>query len=213
MTPRLDPAAPWRGSPRHVVASLVTAVLVGLGLSALAPHARAQEDVVIATDRPDFTETPFAIEKGRAQIEAGYTREAFGSEKVDHAPELLVRTGFLPYAELRLGYDRAWLADAEDPDELSAGVKVAFDSGAMPWRFAVIGAGTWANQHAGDLESDTDFALELIGVWSREISSRWAVGGIAGGVWDDIDDTGTNAAIATVSAMPLGAINGGPGRS
>ena len=71
------------------------------------PRRRALKVDELATDRPDFTETVFAIPRGRVQVEAGYTRDAFGSVKVDHAPELLIRTGFLPYSELRLGWDRS----------------------------------------------------------------------------------------------------------
>lgn len=199
MTTHIDTTPVRRGSNPRAFACFFTIVMTCLGVMSHASPARAQNDEPLATDRPDFTETVFAIPRGRVQIEAGYTREAFGSVNADHAPELLIRTGFLPYSELRLGYDRAWIPGPDDPDELSAGVKVALDPGVPSWGFAVIGAGTWTNSHAGDLESESDFAAELVGVWSREISSRWAIGGIAAFVWDDVDDIGTNSAIGTVS--------------
>lgn len=197
MTLRSEVSTVCRGAACRVFVRSTVAMV--LGLVACAQPVRAQADEPLATDRPDFTETVFAIPRGRVQIEAGLTREGFGSVRADHAPELLIRTGFLPNLELRLGYDRAWVSGPDDPDEMSAGMKVAFGPGSEPWAFAVIGAGTWTNVRAGDLESDSDLAIELLGVWSREISSRWAMGGIAGGVWDEVDDTGTDAAIGTVS--------------
>ena len=199
MIPRFDSSPLRRGAILPAFACLAVVAMTGFGLMSDVPFARAQDDEPLATDRPDFTETVFAIPRGRVQIEAGYTRETFGSLHADHAPELLIRTGFLPHTELRLGYDRTWIPGPDDPDELSAGLKYAFDPGLAPWAFAVIGAGTWTRARASDLQSESDFAVDLIGVWSREISSRWSIGGIAGGVWDDVDDKGTNAAIGTVS--------------
>lgn len=73
---------------------------------ALAPSLSAQEpDGVepLVTDRPDFTESPLTVQKGRFQIELGYTFTDSGVEKSDTFGEVLLRVGLAERLELRVG--------------------------------------------------------------------------------------------------------------
>ncbi|OZC04167.1 transporter [Rubricoccus marinus] len=75
-----------------------------LYILALLAFAAASGAQPLTTDRPDFTESPLAVEQGRFQIELGTTFEEAGSEgPLIVAPEALVRLGVLPFAEIRLG--------------------------------------------------------------------------------------------------------------
>ena len=60
----------------------------------------------LVTDRPDFTESPSAVEPGRFQIEGGATVSVFrdaGENLIEFvAPEALVRVGLLPGLEGRV---------------------------------------------------------------------------------------------------------------
>ena len=67
----------------------------------LAASAAAQP---LTTDRPDFTESPLAVDAGRIQVELGATFQAFdfqGERTVFNTPEALVRVGVARGVELR----------------------------------------------------------------------------------------------------------------
>jgi hypothetical protein len=79
-----------------------------------------EEEDVICTDRPNFTESPFTVGRGRVQFEAGFTRVSDRTEEAHHKgdsyPELLLRTGLVAeWLELRVGmnYSRATDGDTE----------------------------------------------------------------------------------------------------
>jgi hypothetical protein len=59
-------------------------------------------DEPLITDRPDFTESAFAVGRGTLQLEAGTTYADFGSTTATTLGELLVRYGIGRKLELRL---------------------------------------------------------------------------------------------------------------
>jgi len=96
------------GRFRRVASGSVTGlVLAGLLGGVPASRGLAAEDP-IATDRPDQTESPNVIERGRVQIEGGFlfardTRE--GNVNTLKVPQALLRIGLLRNVELRIGGD------------------------------------------------------------------------------------------------------------
>lgn len=79
-----------------------------------------QEEDVICTDRPNFTESPFTVGRGRIQFEVGFTRASDRSDAARHEadsyPELLLRAGLVAeWLELRVGlnYSRATDGDTD----------------------------------------------------------------------------------------------------
>lgn len=97
-----------------------------------------EEEDVICTDRPNFTESPFTVGRGRVQFEAGFTRVTDRSESAHHQsdsyPELLLRTGVIAeWMELRVGlnYARATNGDTDGTstargfNDTYVGIKIA----------------------------------------------------------------------------------------
>lgn len=62
-----------------------------------------QAQDTIATDRPDFTESPSTVPQGMAQGEFGMTQESYDGATITTAGEGLVRYGLRPRFELRVG--------------------------------------------------------------------------------------------------------------
>ncbi len=66
-------------------------------------------DEPLVGDRPDFTESPYAVPRGRFQLESGYTftfdREDGERAKAHTFPEFLLRVGLAEGLELRLGWE------------------------------------------------------------------------------------------------------------
>jgi len=163
-------------------------------------HAHAEEELL--TDRPDFTETSVVVAPGRLQIEGGFTYEEGEGYVARTAPELLARIGVLPRAELRLGFDQAWVSPAGSFDDAATfyvGSKIQFGPAGASWGLAAIPAIVFTSVDAGidDVSGDTSF--ELILAWSRDLDERWSLGGIVGPVWSDLDGEGDDVVVATVA--------------
>lgn len=94
-------------------AALAALLMVsGPGLAEAAPAwqqaetATAAELEPLVTDRPDATESPETVGRGRFQLETGYTFASFGEVDVHSVGEFLVRIGVLhENVELRLGFN------------------------------------------------------------------------------------------------------------
>lgn len=123
----------------------------------------------LTTDRPDATESPFVVGKGRVQIEAGYTftrDKADGVRTETHvAPEALLRIGLTESLELRLAWEGyAWSRTRSEGvrerdsggADLEIGAKLEFlaQDGAIPSMGVIasvsapsgggdVGAGDW----------------------------------------------------------------------
>ncbi len=107
----------------------------------------AIDDEPLITDRPDFTESPAVVARGRIQLEAG---ETFGREDGSHylsLGEALFRVGLNQRLELRVAANSYGLIREQDVigtgfEDASLGVKFAITDAARGWRpqMAVIGA-------------------------------------------------------------------------
>jgi len=75
----------------------------GALLAGLCPMWAQAADEPLVTDRPDFTESPFVVAKGRVQVEGGYTYTRTGDDREHALGEVLVRVPMSKKAELRLG--------------------------------------------------------------------------------------------------------------
>jgi hypothetical protein len=85
----------------------------------------------LVTDRPDFTESPLTVPRGRTQIEAGYTftydRED-GVRVKDHTfPELLLRVGLADDLELRVGWAGGSLSELHYKEANDVGRRVTIN--------------------------------------------------------------------------------------
>jgi hypothetical protein len=149
-------------------------LLLCLGLNPTFLYADA-----LLTDRPDFTETSFVVGPGIRQIEGGFTYEEGEGTHALHAPELLLRLGWLDRTELRLGFDHTWQSGSdEDVSELYLGFKQQLLSAGTSYGMALIPALT--TTFGGDEE---DVTPEMVVTWSRELDPVWSLGGIAGYAW------------------------------
>ncbi|MBW3624064.1 MAG: transporter [Armatimonadetes bacterium] len=120
--------------------SYVGLVIAAVSLAAALP-CRAQEGEPLITDRPDFTESPQSVPKGRLQLEGGYTFTRTGAVKQHDVGELLLRVGTGARSELRLGFSSySWLespgGDASGFQDTSLGVKFYLAEGSEAFDFA-----------------------------------------------------------------------------
>jgi len=84
----------------------------------------------LVTDRPDATESPETVGRGRFQLEAGYTFARFGEIDVHSVGEILMRIGVIhENIELRLGFNSFTLVrggGSEDSGLQNLGVGAKF---------------------------------------------------------------------------------------
>ena len=121
-------------------------------LATAAGSSHAADPGPLITDRPDVTESPSTLERGRVQIEAGYNFVSFDLDgetvEVSNLPASLVRVGLTPGVELRL----EWLGVVSESREvgnsrsdesgsgntaLGAKIKLRDERGAAP-RLAIL---------------------------------------------------------------------------
>jgi hypothetical protein len=93
----------------------------------------------IDTDRPDLTDATTTIARGHIQFEGGFTSQTSRDPLTAWSgPELLVRVGVLPRAELRIGQNYRSIETAPGVrvsglDDIQLGTKVRlFDQGSLP---------------------------------------------------------------------------------
>ena len=117
----------------RVCCSLCLTLLLGVGT------ASAQEEPLI-TDRPDFTESPVAVQPGRVQLETGYTFEEAGIVETQSLGEVLLRIGISEAIELRLGVnsyqsEESPGGDSSGLEDSSLGLKIELSQGGDEVRF------------------------------------------------------------------------------
>jgi hypothetical protein len=102
----------------------------------------------LESDRPDFTDSPKTVGRGRLQIESGYqfTRGIEGDlgNNAHDLPELLVQYGVAERLELRFAWDPGFVFDRQFDAGLgrvlseNGGSDIEMDL-SMPWRNKIIG--------------------------------------------------------------------------
>ena len=155
----------------------------------------------LVTDRPDFTESTDAVQRGHFQLELGYTftydREVADRVRDHTAPEFLLRVGLFDDFELRLGWDgyswtqslfagrtrRGRSVTREDwmqgSNDVSIGFKYKFfeQAGLRP-HFGVIGAVSVPSGSASLSSGDVDPQLVLL--WAYDVTDWFSVAGNVG---------------------------------
>lgn len=117
------------------------ALAAGL-LAGSVPPVAAQESVEpLITDRPDFTESPQNVPKGRYQLEGGYTYSRTGAVKQHDLGEILLRIGSGERTEVRVGLSSySWIrgpgTDTSGFQDTSIGMKFHLADGSEAFDFA-----------------------------------------------------------------------------
>jgi len=107
----IDPLSNW---PQSGPALLILIVTVAPAV------ASAQDEEPLVTDRPDFTESAEAVDKGRVQLESGVTYDEVEEVTAWSLGEVLVRVGVAKKIEIRIGIDS--YLDIETPTEKFSGM-------------------------------------------------------------------------------------------
>ncbi len=182
-----------------IVLPLVLGPLAGSGLCLAADElpARAASEPLV-TDRPDFTESPETVPRGRVQLESGvtftYDHEPPSQSSSYAAPELLFRVGIVDAFELRIGWEGyTWLQErlpeqsqsgrtvyrdqwSQGASDLYLGVKwkMLEQAGLRP-HLSVIPAITVPSGTIGFGSRDVDPEVKL--AWSYDLSESMALSG------------------------------------
>jgi len=149
----------------------VPALLV---LCILSPNVLQGQAQPIITDRPDFTESPFAVPLGSVQIEAGIIRQSDDEIASTSGPEALVR--WSPTARMELRFQLPGYA-SEGPvsgfTDAGFGLKVEIGD-FKGWSLGVIAS---MGLPTGD-EATSAGGMEpsLILAAGRDLSEAWTVG-------------------------------------
>jgi hypothetical protein len=140
-----------------------------------------EERQEIVTDRPDFTESSATVGSGRWQIETGLTHSWTDRGSETQAPETLLRLGWGPRWELRLGLPSFYLRSQGEANggswsdlylgaktqllDLPGGLQVAWIAGILSGMEPQDGD---AMRHAADIKL----------TWSKDVGDGCAVAGM-----------------------------------
>ncbi|KQQ44471.1 hypothetical protein ASF61_21570 [Duganella sp. Leaf126] len=125
--------------------------------------AAPDDDDAIATDRPDFVDSPDVVGKGRFQIETGFQRERDTADGVRHRTDtlpMLLRAGVSDDWELRLETDTRQRAIDRD---LATGERTVTSG------YADLSLGAKWHLRDGD---GAQPALGLVGQWDLDTGSK-----------------------------------------
>lgn len=182
----------------------------------------ASQPEPIITDRPDFTESAFAVPVGRLQLEGGYTfsyDDEDGERVSDQTlPEFLLRIGVVEDFELRLGWtgwsltetlwreknDAGRTVSRIDHDDrgtdMIVGVKYHFlDQRGLVPDFGVIAEMSLPTGASTKTSGDVDPAVKLL--WGYELSERFS---LTGNVNLSVPTSGTHRFLQTAASVSLG---------
>jgi hypothetical protein len=133
------------------------------------------------TDRPDITETPFAVPVGVIQAENGFTWfDDPQNTRTLNFPETLLRIGLVPTTELRvtvpnyIGSQRRGLS-TNGFEDLLLGIKQEFPFKPAGFDLAAIvnvGVPTGSGGYSGGIGPDIELA------WEHQLKGPWEIGGI-----------------------------------
>lgn len=162
----------------------VSLLLLGaLPLAAQSP--RPDSAAAITTDRPDFTESAYAVGRGIFQLESGFTVQQLGTNShAMSAPELLLRYGLSNRVELRVGLPD--FARAIESGRVRSGAGDAYAGLKVPLLDGRAGA--LALIPALNLPIGADHFTsgsvdpELKVTWSRDLSPRLALASMGYGL-------------------------------
>lgn len=174
--------------------------LVILSLAAAA----ATEPRPMSTDRPDFTESPFAVGPGRTQLEAGWTMTRSGGAGSHTLGEGLLRHGLGERLELRVGAPSLELARSDEDgssaglSDVSLGLKfeLAAQDGALPNLGLIVDA-TFPTGSAGFSARAAGPGATL--AWSYGLTDRVTLSGNVGAGLARDDEGGHPEGTASLS--------------
>lgn len=173
-------------------AVLLVAIAAGAGAQEAPPadSSRARAEPLI-TDRPDFTESPIAVPRGRLQLESGISYQWRNGGAVASGPELLARYGLRRRIELRLGlpdYGRAVTRGRAVSGFGDTYVGVKLPLGPLPGgsELALIPAVSLPSRRAPLSSGSVDPELKL--TWSRALARGTDLSLMAFGLWTTADD-------------------------
>lgn len=134
------------------------------------------------TDRPDITETPFAVPKGTIQVENGFTwsHEPDGTRQLV-LPESVWRIGIHQGTEIRLGVPNyVTLTGNGDPEngfgDMSLGFKQEFPVHPGGLDLAMIGSLNFPT--GGEDIGNDGIGPTVTLLWQRGLNEKWSVGGL-----------------------------------
>lgn len=142
----------------------------------------------LVTDRPDFTESAESVERGRVQVEGGYTYADEGESAVHTVGEVLVRVGLTSSLEARIGLNSVGIVDVAGERE------TALEDASLGGKLELItGTGGWTVGLLGDLTLPTGGAplsgeAAVPGVKlaaARDLSDRIGIGVNLIGEWPE----------------------------
>jgi hypothetical protein len=138
------------------------------------PNGAEGQVLPIITDRPDFTESPFAVPSGSVQIEAGFTTEVDDGATSRSGPEALVRWSPAAGVELRLqlpGYTGGGLGDGYTDTGIGAKIELGTMRDWAAGAIVSLGLPT-----GSDAASANTVEPELILTAGRDVGASWSLG-------------------------------------
>lgn len=183
--------------------------LLLLSFGALLPspgqgEALAQSSEPLVSDRPDFSESPLTVTRGRWQLEGGYTFARRGAVKGHALGEVLLRIGALEWAEVRVALNSyAWEVDGEGTRR---GVEDAFLGAKLGLLRASHEAGGWRPAVALLLGSTLPTGSSILGVDDFQPEAKLALGwGLTSGL---VLGSNLNVALASTGRDRYGQFSG-----
>jgi|SRR5579872_269885 len=149
-------------------------------------------DSQIVTDRPDITESSIVIPKGSLQLENGLTWTTdHGTQYLD-ASETLIRIGLLARTEFRIVAPNLLSVVSGSPapsgfGDIALGLKQQL--GPLPGNvdLSVIAAVSLPSGSAQVTSHSFDPFIKF--PWSKELKTRWSIGGMQSLFWNSQDHT------------------------
>lgn len=158
----------------------------------------AEKEEPLESDRPDFTDSPATVGRGRVQIESGYQfTSGIGGDRTHSAhdlPELLIRYGLAERLELRVAWNPGFVFDRQfDP---VAGRTVIDNGGTdmeLGFKYALTKQDEWRPETGlvTSITAPTGDALKTSGqvdtfvnyLYNWKLNKKVTLSGSTGGLW------------------------------